>query len=187
MSECALLVGGRCVIVYSFAAFADLFVTILERVIGRPLGVFIAHRQQHSLSGPARSLRSNSVPPPGEVMWLRGPQTAASAQSTCQPPGTAPKRGPECRSSSPTSPPKSATRRSSPPSAWPTPFWSRAPNRSSSVTSREWSSERALAARGIAGGRVLRRRFFEAFPFRTRSRRRAPSALRAARQYQRGP
>src|SRR5882757_10254831 len=51
MSEGALLVGGSGVIVYSNAAFADMVDTILERVIGRPLADFIAHRQQHSLAG----------------------------------------------------------------------------------------------------------------------------------------
>ena len=50
MSEGALLVGASGVILYSNAAFADMATAPLERVMGRPLSDFIVRRQEHLLS-----------------------------------------------------------------------------------------------------------------------------------------
>ena len=50
MSEGALLVSAGGVVLYSNAAFADMVSVPLERVIGKTLGEFVVHRQEHLLS-----------------------------------------------------------------------------------------------------------------------------------------
>ncbi|MES1174752.1 MAG: ATP-binding protein [Myxococcales bacterium] len=50
MGEGALLVGASGVILYSNAAFAEMVAVPLERVMGRPLSDFVVHRQEHLLS-----------------------------------------------------------------------------------------------------------------------------------------
>src|SRR4051812_17066163 len=49
MSEGALLVNTAGIILYSNAAFADMVAGALERVIGKTLGEFVVHRQEHLL------------------------------------------------------------------------------------------------------------------------------------------
>jgi PAS domain S-box-containing protein len=178
MNEGALLVGGSGVIVYSNAAFADMVDTILERVIGRPLADFVAERHQHSLNG----LLDGAItrPTTGE-MWLRAVggrerpvYLSATRNSPEEGPGvsvivtdlSAQKRNEEIVASERLA--NAILEQSAEPIV---------------VCDVEGTVIRAsLAARGIAGGRVLRRRFFEAFPFRTRPGEEHPvvSALRGS-------
>src|SRR5882724_8945609 len=70
MSEGALLVGGSGLVLYSNEAFANMVDVHLERVIGRPLADFVAHRQEHSLAALIEGAQTR--PTAGET-WLRGP------------------------------------------------------------------------------------------------------------------
>ncbi|HEY1533369.1 MAG TPA: PAS domain-containing sensor histidine kinase, partial [Polyangiaceae bacterium] len=176
MSEGALLVGGSGVIVYSNAAFAAMVGTVLERVIGRPLTDFAANRPQHSLTSLLEGAETR--PTTGE-MWLRTADgserpvyLSATKNSPEEGPGvsvivtdlTAQKRNEEIVASERLS--NAILEQSAEPII---------------VCDVEGMVIRAsAAARHIAGGRVLRRRFFEAFPFRTRDGEEHPviSALR---------
>ncbi|HEX3854906.1 MAG TPA: ATP-binding protein [Polyangiaceae bacterium] len=176
MSEGALLVGGSGVIVYSNVAFADIVDTILERVIGRPFADFVAHRQQHALAG---LLEGAATRPTTGEMWLRTPGArerpvylSATRNSPEEGPGvsvivtdlTAQKRNEEIVASERLA--NAILEQSAEPII---------------VCDVEGRVIRAsLAARGIAGGRLLGRRFFEAFPLRTRPGEEHPvvSALR---------
>jgi PAS domain S-box-containing protein len=164
MSEGALLVGGSGVIVYSNTAFAAMVDTVLERVIGRPFTDFVTHRQQHSL---AALLEGAETRPTTGEMWLRAAggrerpvYLSATKNSPEEGPGvsvivtdlTAQKRNEEIVASERLS--NAILEQSAEPII---------------VCDVEGLVIRAsAAARGIAGGRVLRRLFFEAFPFRTR-------------------
>ncbi|MEO6603368.1 MAG: ATP-binding protein [Polyangiaceae bacterium] len=66
MSEGALLVAASGVILYSNAAFAEMVVAPLETVMGRPLSEFIVYRQEHLLSALLEG--ANSGPFSGELM-----------------------------------------------------------------------------------------------------------------------
>ncbi len=176
MNEGALLVGGSGVIVYSNAAFADMVGTILERVIGRPLADFVAERKQHSLNG---LLEGAATRPTTGEMWLRAEggrerpvYLSATRNSPEEGPGvsvivtdlSAQKRNEEIVASERLA--NAILEQSAEPII---------------VCDVEGVVIRAsLAAREIAGGRVLRRRFFDAFPFRTRAGEEHPvvSALR---------
>jgi len=164
------------VIVYSNAAFADMVDTILERVIGRPLADFIAHRQHQSLHGLLEGAATR--PTTGEI-WLRAADSrerpvylSATRNSPEEGPGvsvivtdlSAQKRNEEIVASERLA--NAILEQSAEPII---------------VCDVEGMVIRAsLAARELAGGRVLRRRFFEAFPFRTRAGEEHPvvSALR---------
>jgi PAS domain S-box-containing protein len=164
MSEGALLVGGSGVIVYSNAAFAAMVGSVLEQVIGRPLTDFVANHRQHSL---ASLLEGAETRPTTGEMWLRTVDSSerpvylsATKNSPEEGPGvsvivtdlTAQKRNEEILASERLS--NAILEQSAEPII---------------VCDVEGMVIRASAgARQIAGGRVLRRRFFEAFPFRTR-------------------
>ena len=66
MSEGALLVTTRGVLLYSNAAFADMVAAPLERVIGRSLCDFVVHREEHLLMALLEGATSH--PGAGELM-----------------------------------------------------------------------------------------------------------------------
>jgi PAS domain S-box-containing protein len=176
MSEGALLVGGSGTVVYSNAAFAEMVDTNLEQVIGRPLADFVAHRQEHQLSA---LLEGAETRPTADEMWLRGPRgnerpvfLSATKNSPEEGPGvsvivtdlTAQKRNEEIVASERLA--NAILEQSAEPII---------------VCDVEGVVIRASGgARKLAGGRVLGRRFFEAFPLRARDDEEHPvvSALR---------
>ncbi len=165
MSEGALLVGASGVIVYSNVAFAEMVDEPLERVIGAPLADFVARRQEHALHA-----------------LLEGAQThAASGEMLLR--GWAGTERPVYLSVTKNSPEETAGV-----SVIVTDLTAQKRNEEIVASERlanailEQSAEPIIvcdidgvvirasaAARGIAGGRVLRRHFFEAFPLQTRA------------------
>ncbi len=165
MSEGALLVGASGVIVYSNAAFAEMVDEPLERVIGAPLADFVARRQEHALHALLEGAQTH--PASGEML-LRGwagterpvylsvtknsPEETAGV-SVIVTDLTAQKRNEEIVASERLA--SAILEQSAEPII---------------VCDVDGVVIRAsAAARSIAGGRVLRRPFFEAFPLQTRT------------------
>ena len=165
MSEGALLVGAGGVIVYSNVAFAEMVDEPLERVIGAPLADFIARRQEHALHALLDGARTQAAS--GEMLlrgWAgteRPVYLSATKNSPEQSAGvsvivtdlTAQKRNEEIVASERLA--SAILEQSAEPII---------------VCDVDGVVIRAsAAARSIAGGRVLRRHFFEAFPLQTRT------------------
>ncbi|HYP77816.1 MAG TPA: ATP-binding protein [Polyangiaceae bacterium] len=161
MNEGALLVSASGIILYSNAAFAEMVAAPLERVIGKTLGEFVVHRQEHLLSAllEGASARGGA----GELMLCdvlgneRPVYLSVAASSPGEEPGL---------------------------SVIVTDLTEQKKNQQIVASERlanailEQSAEPIIvcdvngvimrasgAARTIAGGRVLRRHFFHAFPF----------------------
>ncbi|MEP7052002.1 MAG: ATP-binding protein, partial [Pseudomonadota bacterium] len=165
MSEGALMVRPSGVIVYSNAAFAEMVDDRLERVIGAPLSSFIAPRQEHALYALLEGARTQ--PASGEML-LRGWAGAErpvylsatkndaiedASVSVIVTDLTAQKRNEEIVASERLA--NAILEQSAEPII---------------VCDVDGVVIRAsAAARAIAGGRVLRRHFFEAFPLKTRT------------------
>lgn len=165
MNEGALLISSGGVVLYSNAAFAEMVAAPLERVIGRTLSEFVVHRQEHLLSAllEGADARAGS----GELMLCdvlgneRPVYLSVAGSSPGEEPGL---------------------------SVIVTDLTEQKKNQQIVASERlanailEQSAEPIIvcdvngvimrasgAARTIAGGRVLRRHFFHAFPFQANS------------------
>jgi len=165
MNEGALLVSSAGVVLYSNAAFAEMVAAPLERVIGKTLGEFVVHRQEHLLSA---------------LLEGAGPRSGTGELILCDVLGNERPVYVSVAGSGPGEEPGL--------SVIVTDLTEQKKNQQIVASERlanailEQSAEPIIvcdvngvimrasgAARTIAGGRVLRRHFFHAFPFQTSS------------------
>jgi len=163
MNEGALLVSAAGVVLYSNAAFAEMVAAPLERVIGKTLNDFVVHRQEHLLSALLEGAGAGS----GELMLCdalgneRPVYLSVAGHGPGEQPGlsvivtdlTEQKKNQQIVASERLA--NAILEQSAEPII---------------VCDVNGSIIRASgAARTVAGARVLRRHFFHAFPFQTRS------------------